>query len=270
MKKIAIISSALACVLLSGCVSDSEYQKLENRVTALETQVSQQNSISSEAGGINKATDVKENEADSQKIEENVENKEGSVEEQNADGTTEKQADSFVYYVDSLSSHEIVEECMRLFKIVPAEGQSLEEYLHSFSVQPVNTPSLPTNTSMDNLVLEYANVESTYPPILADRDAIIKVTLHGVQAEMDGNIGYLYHNVTMDIDLDIVEYQKAASVYDELYEVLTPAYYEILDSHEGTSWWAKGRSEQYGLFDIISLYKYDNGFRLHVSNTIYP
>ncbi|WP_034464695.1 hypothetical protein [Butyrivibrio fibrisolvens] len=250
MKRIRMAFCIIMCVCLSGCVSKAEFEDLESRVSILESEVGIQNPTNSDESAV---------ETDQGEV---------SDESRESNGMQTGSDEKYVYYVDTMSAHEVVEECLRLFDVVPLEGQSVEEYVSAFNIPPVYEPSIIEDGIKNTLVLEYSTVGDGDTPIIADKDAIVRVTITGLQSEMDGSIGYTYWPVYMEIEIDIIDYEKAAAIYDELYEILAPSFSDIESNQDGTSWEAKGNYNDYFGGTFLRLDKYDDGFRLYVMNML--
>lgn len=249
MKKsmIGVISSILI-LSLTGCVSDKEYKDLEARVSYLESQLGVDNS--------NSEANQNADESDADANEENVDS--------TASDSDESQKEAYTYYIDSLSTDEIVSACEKISVNIPSQGQTYESYLSSFDATPV------TYSEYENFEGGAINIlfrdENNYEQ--PTRDAILEVDVEGVQKEMDGTIGHAGSYYQISTDMVILDYDKAVEIYDKLFNsaVLRSNISDINDDRASTSWKASchfqvSSNSGYG-FDYVSMNKLADGYRI--------
>ena len=231
MKKVLVMF--LSCILLSGCVSNSEFRELEQRVSYLEDQLGTYESYD---------YDSREDEA--------VENVQD-----------DKSSDSsYSYYIDELSDSEVLEECKYYFYNIPTQGESFEDYYSSLRATPVNT--------FEDFGVECQFYDNRINNEPTDRDVLTDIRIPGTQAEMDGSIGYNTDHYGVTISMIIKDYDRAANIYDGLYEIIVnDYYYDINDRRDSTSWRTSAmflKGETLGGFgvDVLSMEKGSNGFKL--------
>ena len=124
---------------------------------------------------------------------------------------------------------------------------------------------MPDNYSDESVILDFTYVEKTDPPIIADKDAIVCIAINGMESEMDGSVRYAtYKTGDISVDVDIVDYDKAAAVYDVLPDTIREPFLKKLSFYEGTHWSATGNTEDDEWFDYLDLRKYENGYRLRI------
>ena len=228
-KAVAFIFS---CIILSGCVSDSEFRELEERVSALENQV-----------GINELSS-------SELDESNTHN----------DDSQERDDSSFTYFIDSLSDSEVVEECEYYFYNIPDQGESFDTYYSCLKAVPVNT--------FEDNGVECQFYDNRIMNEPTDRDVITWIRILGTQSEMDGNIGYCMDYYGVTIGMIITDYDRAAYIYDALYNSIVNEYYfEIDDRRDSTTWDTSAmflKGEGMGGFGVhpLEMTKANDGFHL--------
>ena len=211
-----LILSLLLCFILSGCSSDSKYTELEQRVAYLESLLGVNEN--SETPAYSEAYDSTNN---------NTITETGEIAEKDGD---------FLYYIDNMSAEEIVSECVYYFNNLPYKGEHFEEYLNTFKVTPILEDPL------------YPRIRYYYKAdAIPEKDVLKEITIDGWLTQMDGSLTYVGESswpyTTIGVYLWIKDYNKAADVYDRLYNYLLPYYSEdglIEDHREGTSWYARG------------------------------
>ena len=168
------------------------------------------------------------------------------------------------YYLDNLSSAEIVTECMSILNNVPQTGMTIEQYESSFKCKPLETFVDEYSTSLK--FAKEPDPKKSFP----DRNAITDVLGVNIGPQMDGTIAmHNEPNMICDIELNlcITDYETAVAVYDGLLNELSTTYFNIKDQRDGISWRASGAfnftNDSTGFVDIISLNKLDTGFWLY-------
>ena len=175
---------------------------------------------------------------------------------------------SFNYYIDDLSSDEIVNECMTILNNIPENGQTIEQYESSLKF-------LPLDTSIDEYFMYYYFSKEHDPHrSFPSKSAVTYISGANIGTQMDGTLALRsdqYHWMT--IELCITDYETASAVYDSLFSTLSPLYTDIDDSRDGTNWRAyamyKYTSNAAASVEFMNLEKVDNGYILHASK-YYP
>ena len=236
MKKTIVLIFLLICFVLTGCGSDAKYEDLEKRVSELEKRwgKNEQNSLNDE----------------------HVDGKEMVTPKEESSGVAPYEAttEDFYYYLDDMSDKEVVLECQYYFSNIPAKGESFENYYKTFLVKPERT-SVATDFG----------VYCTYNSEPNDHDIITQIVIGGLQAEMDGSIGYSDKYFTVMIDMTIQEYNKAANIYAMLYDDLTEDKNLKVerDNRNSTNWSCYGFYDGHGV-EFLTMSKGNDGFRLKV------
>ncbi len=219
----------VSATLLCGCVSQSDYNELVSRVEYLESlhNVEKETSASTEtfAPASEETVMTEDNKED-----ENI----------------------YLYYIDSMSAEEVATECEYYFNNLPYKGESYEEYEGTMKVTPII--STYWNYS-DGIYYKFYTAEigqKIEPPM---KDIIKSINIYGIYPQMDGSIGFgdnTYNPVaTVRVELWISDYDKAAEIYDLLFDYSLPNYQPnerefgrsdsaVRDYRETTSWRAEG------------------------------
>lgn len=241
MKKVSIIILLMFIILLSGCVSDSEYKDLEERVSNLEKQLELKNGT----------TDSGENRGESES------DSKASLDEETDDSNGE---DSYTYLIDSLSDADVVNECNYYFLNIPLQGESYDEYYAKLKAMPIRTSE---NDGVDCGFYDYTKrIEQT------DHDVVTRIGIIGTQTEMDGTIGYSNNYYGVQISMLIQNYERASNIYAQLFDIISAKekYTELRDTRDSTRWSAYGMfwTSDYGAMgvELMSMEKLDEGYYL--------
>lgn len=175
---------------------------------------------------------------------------------------------SFNYYVDDLSSDEIVNECMAILNNIPENGQTIEQYENSLKVMPLDT-------YIDEYFMYYYFSKERDPHrSFPSKSAVSCISGANIGTQMDGTLALRsdqFHWMT--IELCITDYETASAVYDSLFNTLSPLYYDINDRRDGTNWRAsamyKYTSNASAGVEFMKLEKVENGYILQASK-YYP
>ncbi len=181
-------------ILLSGCVSKSEFEALEKRVTELEQQ--------------------------------NYTNRESQIENNN---NQDNNLTEFTYSIDNLSAEEVVSECKYYYENSPKQGEKYENYFSCVKADP-------TYTSDDGLFDIY--FRSLSPNTFANNDVITRILFSGLQQEMDGTIGYSGNTYYVEVDLIIQDYEKASTIYNQLYTIIVDENYTDIQDNRSSTYWS--------------------------------
>lgn len=145
-------------------------------------------------------------------------------------------ADDYACPLDGLTVDEIVDLCNEILANVPQKGQSYDSYRESLVAKP--------------LPLALYGTDYSFAPIGSyDRDALISISLYGIQPEMDGSIGYQnIGSVGVTLEIAIKDYSRASEIYEKLFRGLTVEYRRtgapegVSSNKNGTRWEASGYS----------------------------
>ena len=113
--------------------------------------------------------------------------------------------------------------------------------------------------------MQFYNNSVSHEP--TERDVITRIAIAGSQTEMDGTIGYSGNSYGVTISMIIKDYNKAASVYASLYDIIVDENYkDISDNRDSTRWNAMAMywstdSSGYGV-TFMEMSKEDNGYNL--------
>lgn len=228
----------IGAVLFTGCVSDSEYEALEERVSYLESML-----------GVTQETEQPSSE----------ESEEDASSAQVEDTAT---TEAFTYRIDSLSNDQVLAECKYYFDNVPNQGETFDEYYSSLKATPIKTYN-------DNGVYcrFYDDSDSKAVP---GYDVIREISINGTQAEMDGTIGYSGNSYTVHIGMVLTDYDRAEYIYDNLYNMIVTDKFEVVyDRKDSTSWYIycnynDGDVRQYEI-ETLKMNKRDDRYYLDVS-----
>lgn len=183
---------------------------------------------------------------------------------------TDSTKTSYNYIINNLSAEEIVEKCKYYFNNAPVKGQTYEDFYNTLEVQPVHKSEL-------NLQFCEEGFEATTD------DVINSIEYFGYKMEMDGTIGYQYENLyKVGISLTIQNYDKAATIYDKLAEIIQndSSYQNVVVNREGTQWNTYAESYKFNdsnwntrnlgnQYYTISMYKNDhNTFNIIIEHFI--
>ncbi len=219
------------CFLATGCgASNTDISELEKRVDELEKQVAElkENEVNtSSPTSQERDTDAKD---------------ESTSEESTAEVSEEGPQVQYAYKLGDMSNDEIVEECMHIINSRPEAGSTLADYISSLHATPFGDPVLPTYGSMDSpFTLVFTSDENGYEVYSAGCDVIKRIKLGGMQSAMDGTIDYSDMSpISVSVEMEIIDYDRAVAIYNALYEKLAPYYTDIHEFNDGTSWHVQG------------------------------
>ena len=243
MKKILLAFLVASLVIPHcGCVSQSEYDELEQRVAALESQCL---TASDE-------TVTSETEVDYTAL---------------SDETVPDEA-MLIVSLDGMSSSEIV-DLIHSYTATPIEGTTDAEYMERFpseyqnySINPSNRygteiyfPSgIYLNTVYASSYVEYVHWQYTY--------------------NMDGTIHveYIPYDSYAKIQVIIADYDTAVAVYEQLSEEVYSRYDSVQDVSYDSNWGltVSGNGYQYEYNSVLGLSLTDSGYRLtYINNYFY-
>lgn len=235
-KKISIMMVCMMAVTsLSGCVSKSEYDALEERVSNLEQQInsSQTNDNST------------------------VENE---SEEPAEATTTESQVPEVVnniWSLDGMTSEEIVDLIIE-YTDIPDEGTTVEEYRSRFSVEPYS--------SEDATLLYY--FDGTIDDVVYASSYVNSVS-NRFDYNMDGSIhvdGVWQPCSSIYVVID--DYDTAVAIYNALHPIVSENYEIYEEVSEGTEWYVNTMYEgsycNYGTLRLTYEENYQNGSSRYV------
>lgn len=140
----------------------------------------------------------------------------------------------FSFYLDDLSTDEVGSLLEKYLKTLPEAGNKPEEFSTEFNNKPISFDFGPDNSD-DCLTFKFYKDEKSIPL----KDALTKVRLSGVYSQMDGSMG-LQEDIVIGVYCVIYDYDRAANLYNRLYEFLSPYYFCVEDNRETTSWQAQG------------------------------
>lgn len=248
MNKKSLVSVVIISILslsLAGCVKDSDYKALEERVTNLENKLETMNSSENQENDSNHTENY--NEESQLPIEDNTISEE------------------CFYLIDDMSVDEIISEVEKYLNNKPNKGDSYENYANSFKYSPIVVEEYE--------VMNYRFYNSEYL-LSSEKDAITEVKVSGLAPQMDGTIGYgnndlLNPVITIEVSFCLHDYDKAVEIYDRLFNELSPQYQNVRDQRETTNW---GSSGSYRINDtstmgvtIVSMEKRNDCFYLRTS-----
>ena len=237
MKRKCILSLLLIIsIMFMGCVSDSDYKALEQRVSYLEQQLGVSTGNES---GTNPDVAITSN-------------------SDNANKEPDKSEEPFSYYIDNLSDDQVVAECKYYFENIPSQGESFDSYYSKLKATPVSA-------STDYGVGAKFYGSNIYE--VTSHDAITEISIAGSQTEMDGTIGYSTNYYGVQIKMIIQDYNRAANIYDQLYNIIVDENYrDIDDRRDSTNWQAYGIIYHDGSwgFDVpfMNMDKRENGYHI--------
>ncbi len=209
----------MLCVLLAGCVSEREYAELESRVKKLEEIINvdslQDDSLTKPDLNITTSNSAIEEKDDSEEIQ-----------------------SSYTYSIGNLSNEEVIKECQYYYENVPYQGEPYDEYYKTLKVPPVRTyEEFGVNCQFYDSANSFDNPE---------QDVITDIRIQNSQTEMDGTIGYTGYYYTVIVEMIIKDYDRAANIYDGLYNlIISDDYSEIEDDRSSTTW------RSFGMFRYI-------------------
>ena len=257
MKNLLSLIAICFCLSLTGCVSDSEFKALEDRVSSLEEQLEKSTAVSvtetgataiSNAGSQSNKVELYDTEAISESTSDIGENTHGS----------------YTYCIDKLSNDSVVAECEYYFNNAPAQGDSFDTYYSKLKATPVKRFD-------DNGVncLFYDIVQDEHP---SNHDYITAISIPGSQTEMDGSIGYQGNQYSVHVSMIIQDYERAAFIYDKLYDIIVNEHYtDINDKRDSTNWRSTAMfwDTDSGAFGVtfLSMTKQDFGYELEATKS---
>lgn len=213
-KTISIILVTLLSFCLIGCVSDDEFNNLQQRVTDLESKM---------------------------RSVEGAQNNESITPTKGAEATiTQAAKNEFFYYVDGKSAGEIKNEVVQIFNTVPKKGDIFDEFLKRYKVTPLKDAVYGLRVNFftaryDEYNTDLMRRDGNHPK----KDCITSVQLAGLYTEMDGTLG-VNDLIIVSVEVILYEYDIASELYDKLYEYLEPEYDTVDNKRETTSWSAEG------------------------------
>lgn len=233
-KRVGTISTALLIMsfCLSGCVSEKEYRDLTSRVEYLESL----HGVGNSSHPVAETTETSAKPSAKDNVKENVD---------------EGLDDYFLYYVDNMTAEEIASECEYYFTNMPYKGETYEEYESTLKVAPYKASAADYQYQ---LLYKFYTSDYDYDVRIPEKDAIKAIRISGVEPQMDGTIGFGTNSynpkVTVSVELWISDYEKAAKVYDLIFNYSSPNYQadesahfygdQLVDSRETTTWYADG------------------------------
>ncbi len=200
----------MAVTSLSGCVSKSEYDALEERVSNLEQQINSNQ---------NNGNTTNENES---------EETEGTT-------TAESQvpeAVNNIWSLDGMTSEEIYELIIE-YTDIPDEGTTVEEYRSRFSVEPYSSDDATSLFFFDGTIDDVVYASSYVNSVSNRFDYNMDSSIH-----VDG-IWQPYSSIYVVID----DYDTAVAVYNALYPIVLENYEVFEDISEGTEWYVNTMNE---------------------------
>lgn len=217
---VCMVVFSILSLSLAGCVKDSDYKALEERVATLEDKMEAMNE-----------QDIPQID-NSQSVEKNDDNDNSEL-VINDNMISEE----CFFLIDDMSVDDIIIEVEKYLNNKPNKGGSYEEYAKSFKYEPVVVEGYDG-------VMNYKFYNSEYL-LSSDKDAITEVVVSGLAPQMDGSIGYgdntlLYPTITIEVSFCLHDYDKAVEVYDRLFNELSPRYENIRDQRETTNWGSSG------------------------------
>lgn len=241
-KRYLILLIAAVMLLTVGCVSDKEYKELEERVSFLESLHGvSHNDIPDE-------TEQSEDVSSMQSV----------------------STDNYIYDISSLSTDEIVKDCMYYFGLYPSQGQFVDDFEKSLKLSPASR-QFDVSTegqyyySKGYYFYYYKSSNDTTPT----HDAICSIFIGGLKNEMDGSIGIVSDSErnnypAIDLQIYIINYDRAAELYEKLSESLKPYYSSSKDSREGTYWSCKA-GNLYDSYTFLSMEKKTDYYEIILS-----
>lgn len=239
--------------LLSGCVSDSKFNELCEKVDSLEREINELKTLQENqtVPDVQVRQDVDKDvivEQDSEKSEK----KEKDITQEQSAKVDEKK-EEYSYYIDNMTVEEVVNECIYYFNDLPNIGDTYEKHLSTMKVKPMKYDE-------NQLLYYFYNINSySNEP---ERDAICYIAMSGTQTEMDGTIGYsnIFDSeyLSVQIDMYVYGYDRAVAIYDGLYNYLAPYYTQVHDQRESTTWRAGGTLQINNsgyIFDLVRMSK---------------
>lgn len=207
---------------LSGCVKDSEFKELEERVAKLEEQSQKDNtenvvSISSDIIN-NTSTEIQNCEDDSLE-------------------PVSPSDSKYNYIITDWSSEEIVQDVLVLLDTVPQKGDTEETFPNSYKVKPY---SAYLGNPDVGFISSFMNADYLENP---DEDIIVGVTIDGVYTEMDGSLG-VRDSRKITVSLAIIDYDKAEEIFDSFYAELQKMDTCSAEGKTGTYWSAYGKDRE--------------------------
>ena len=186
-----------------------------------------------------------------------------STTENNQSSNENSDSSSYTYYIDKLSDSEVINECKYYFTNVPKQGTSYQDYYSNLKATPVNR--------FEDNDLEYQFYDLHKDNEACDRDAITWIRILGTRPEMDGSIGYSKDYYAVTVGLIIKDYNRAANIYDGLYNAIVNDHYDsINDNRSSTTWttdamFLKGPGLGGFSVNMVRMTKEDDGFHLMAS-----
>lgn len=169
--------------------------------------------------------------------------------------TSESQEKGNIYPLDDMKAEEIVEECKKIWEIIPkSHGITVEEYKSILGYQQ----------STKNII--------SFPSFIFDNglnDYVLSVEVKGVKEQNDGTVFCVgdvevYVWIWMTITIHIEDQDKAEQVYDLMIKDVLRA---TNDDRSGDSWEATAENPQ-APFVCATMSKDDTGYNLKFTNIV--
>lgn len=193
---------------IAGCVSQKQYDELEQRVAALENDRNNTSTVDS----ISPTTEI-------------VSNTDASAIDETEESTPEEVAG--IYSLDDMSSEEIV-NLILTYVATPSEGSTDDDFVARFPDDPYGSFSSGNGGGIDF-------PSGTYRDTVYASNYIDYVQWY-YSYNMDGTIMIDNSNSLISVMVRISEYDKAVAIYEALSEVAYATYGDLQESEDGSHW----------------------------------
>lgn len=238
MKKVLSTVLVIGILLSSAsCVSQSQYDELEQRVAALENE---RNANITEVASVSSESDTNETTSI-------VESEESLPPEVTG-----------IYSLDGLSSDEIV-NLMITYVATPAEGSTDDNFMARFPDNPYGIFSSGNGGGIDF-------PSGTYRDTVYASNYIDIIQWY-YSHNMDGTISLTdEYNSLISITVYISDYDTAVAIYESLRSVAYDKYDNIQESTEGSNWVLNDLDYYWYDTSVLSLSLTDSGYRITYIN----
>ncbi len=232
---LVLIFFVLGISSLSGCVKESDFKELEDRVSQLEAKIDEKET---EENNIVHSNDLNTNN-------EVTNNEQASLE-------SVQDSSLYSYVISDKTPEEIKSIVFELIDHLPNSGDTIEIYNDSFDVKPC---SAELSEYYDlGYTCKYFKGDSINSP---DSDIIAGLQIIGIYKEMNGTLGVRDSRESI-VSLAIIDYDRAEKIYDVLYEELKGMDRSSVDGKKGTFWSCYGKNSATG--EQIDVSMSDQGY----------
>lgn len=176
---------------------------------------------------------------------------------------------TFLYSLEGLSADEIVEECNIYLNNKLNSSQSDSDYEKVFKVRPMSMEE--SDNSYDAVYYRFIPVFGTAFNCNPGLDLIKRINVsRGSGEPQPGFEAYAeWKRMSVSIDLDIQDREKAIQVYEKFYEQLAPLYENSFEIRDDTYWSSAGSfwNEDHTLssgVQLVCLAEHDDSYDIFV------